>query len=140
MIGTIRWNALIGGLGAAATFISSYSNNILTTTLLRTLYSFVILFALVFVFRWVLGTVIGGSNPLRDHAGPQPEDAIRGQRIDFTTPDEPSGLSGESDSPARDNREQDESGFSPLNPPKLATRNKVDSEEMVKALRHLSED
>ncbi|MGN7383505.1 MULTISPECIES: hypothetical protein [unclassified Paenibacillus] len=140
MIGTIRWNAIIGGLGAAATFISSFSNNILTTTLLRTLYSFVILFALVFVFRWVLGTVMGGTNPERDSADSQPEDSVRGQRIDFTTPDEPSGLSGEPVPSAQDDREQDETGFSPLNPPKLATRNKVDSEEMVKALRHLSED
>lgn len=131
---------MIGGLGAVATFLASFSNNILTTTLLRSLYSFVILFALVFVFRWILGILL--AEPSSETGQPStPEEPARGQTIDLTTPDEPIAKSGDSSPSGRQSTEQEEDdGFAPLNPPKLATKDQVNSEELVKALRHLSEE
>ncbi|WP_010269504.1 hypothetical protein [Paenibacillus senegalensis] len=144
MIGSIRWNLYIGAAAAVITLLSSFSNNILTTTLLRSLYSFLFLFAIMFAFRWFIGMLIEWNSMKR--AGSAEDSAGKGQAIDFTTPaDESYSSTSDSkhvseESQAIETGRQEESGdFSPLDPPKLTTKKESSAEEMAQALRHLSE-
>lgn len=144
MMGSIRWNFIAGCVGFVSTFLSSITHNLLTTTLLRSLYSAIILFALVFVFRFILGIALAeGGRPDQpaspDSAGSS--ETRKGQHFDFTTPDiDQASLLADSATARTSLERTEEEGFKPLDPPKLATRKEPDAETMVKALRHLSED
>jgi len=142
MFGTIRINFIVAALAAILTFALSVGNNLLLTTCLRSLYSFIILFVLAFAFRWVVGFMmhLEHSNPKEVlEATSQP--AV-GQTLDLTTPEDdvetrdllkPNMNANPS---APDNGAQ----FSPLNPPKLVSKNNLDPEQLAGALRRLSED
>lgn len=141
MIGSIRWNFYLGAAAGVVTFLSSFSNNILTTSLMRSLYSFLLLFVVMFAFRWFIGMMIEWNKgnlsvPVEDNAG-------KGQSIDLITPDDessPNSSMPENGSDEDSLNEIEEPGdFSPLDPPKLITKKEASAEEMAKALRHLSE-
>ncbi|WP_409340952.1 hypothetical protein [Paenibacillus sp. MBLB4367] len=141
MIGNYRWNATVGLFGFAMTFLLSLGNNSLPTTLLRSVYSFALLFVAVFAFRWVLGTVAGFSNPAQQgfpHRVDTPGESHTGTKFDMSTPDDDAHIH----EMLKGNMHpgQDDSSFSPLKPPKLVTKSNTDSEEMAKALRHMSEE
>lgn len=131
MIGSIRWNAMFGGLGFCIVFIASISSNILVTTLLRSLYCGIILFILAYIFRWILGTI----HHWNDLSG----ESVIGTNLDLVTPDESKEMYELIRGPMGDT-DPEESSFSPLNPPKLAIKNNLDPEELSKALRYMSED
>ncbi|GIP36836.1 hypothetical protein J31TS4_01160 [Paenibacillus sp. J31TS4] len=155
MIGTWRWNAAIGGLGFLLTFAASVGNNVFLTTLTHSLYSFAVLFAAAYLFRWALGSFVPS---LGKQASPQGgvESAAPshlGRSIDLQTPDESAPHSGadtqsldEADAsfvgspqdggPPPGQREQ----FAPLTPPRLLTKQKLEPDELAKAVRHLSEE
>lgn len=144
MTGSMRWNIYIGATGAIITFLASFSSNILTTSLLRSLYSFVLLFIVMFAFRWVLGLLLEWNFSLKTEPGN--DSSGKGQTIDLITPDDDStagqgsGVEGVSTDSSSTSDEDEGSGqFSPLDPPKLATREKAPAEELAKAVRHLSE-
>jgi hypothetical protein len=129
MIGTIRWNIGLGGFGFILTFMFSFSNNVFSTAFVRSFLSGLVLFFIVFLFRWIMGTIIFPSSPT---------ETIVGKKFDFVTPDE----SIEIHQLMRTDSETvaDEPSFAPLNPPKLVSKHNMDPEEMVKAIRHMSED
>ncbi|MDB5052064.1 MAG: hypothetical protein JWM44_114 [Bacilli bacterium] len=129
MIGTIRWNIVIGGFSFIFTFMLSFANNVFSTALVRSFLSGLILFFIIFLFRWIMGTIIFPSSIIENDMG---------KKIDFVTPDE----SIEIHQLMRTDSETaaDEPSFAPLNPPKLVSKHNMDPEEMVKALRHMSED
>lgn len=127
MTGSILWNGIAGLSAAALIFLLSYGNNPLSTAVMRALYSFFIVFAVVFAVRWLLGQAASAeTDEARKHEdsfdknGSGEED--KGRSIDFTTPD--------NDLPA---------DFSPLHPPKLKTVNPLGPQELAKAVRHMSE-
>jgi energy-coupling factor transporter transmembrane protein EcfT len=128
MIGSIRWNFALGIFGFFFSFILSIINNIFTTALINGLYSGIILFIVAFIVRWFFGAVFQTA-AAENHIG---------NKFDLITPDESDEihqlLRNEND------KEIEQSDFVPLNPPKLASKSNVDPEEMVKALRHMSED
>jgi hypothetical protein len=128
MIGTIRWNLALGCFGFILNYMLSFSSNVFSTAFTRSLISGVILFLLAFLFRWFLGTIFD----------PAPAEPNVGNKFDFITPDESAEIHHliRSDIEA----EKEESVFAPLNPPKLVSKQNLDPEEMVKALRHMSED
>ncbi|MFD0698360.1 hypothetical protein ACFQZT_30230 [Paenibacillus sp. GCM10027628] len=140
MIGTIRINVIVAALAGILTFALSIGNNVLLTTCMRSFYSFLILFALTFGFRWVLGFTMG----LEHVNGQSMDDSVNaavGQNLDLTTPEDAAThelLKANLNSPLSDNAE--ESLFSPLNPPKLVTKNNLDPEQLAGALRRMSED
>ncbi|MFC5448364.1 hypothetical protein [Paenibacillus aestuarii] len=142
MFGTIRINFIVAALAAVLTFALSISNNLLLTTCLRSLYSFIILFVLSFVFRWVVGFMIHLDNANPKHVNEEPAQPAVGQTLDLTTPDEDAetrellkaNMNAVPSSPANDTQ------FSPLNPPKLVSKNNLDPEQLAGALRRLSED
>jgi len=141
MIGTIRWNFIIGLLSFAITFASSIVNNIWLTSLLRSTYSFLIVFALTFLFRWVLGTIAGLNRLNAPDSQDGTEEAGKGASFDATTPDEDAALhqllkdSLDSKAPAAD------AGFAPLNPPKLSSKlDNIEPAEMAQAVRRMTDE
>lgn len=143
MIGTIRINFIVAGLAGLLTFGLSIGNNLLLTSCLKSVYSFLILFILTFGFRWVLGLMIGVEHA----AGPAQDanltsDSSVGQTLDLTTPEEDEETRellkaslGSHHTPSSADMQ-----FSPLNPPKLVTKNNLDPEQLAGALRRMSED
>jgi hypothetical protein len=131
MIGSIRWNIALGVFGFLLTFIFSITNNVFSTSFIHSLYSGIILFLVAFGFRWFFGTVFN-ETPNQTHIGNQ---------LDLITPEE----SDEIHQLMRNDNETDpeKSDFTPLNPPKLVSKGNLDNldpEELVKAIRHMSED
>ncbi|NEW05570.1 hypothetical protein GK047_05995 [Paenibacillus sp. SYP-B3998] len=144
MIGTIRINLIVAALAGLFTFALSIANNLLLTTCLKSLYSFVILFVLTFGFRWVLGVMTGfdhreGKQSLDNY---EVNDAV-GQTLDMTTPDDEDAATREmlkANLDPNHSKHAAETQFSPLNPPKLVTKNNLDPEQLAGALRRMSED
>ncbi|NQX65786.1 hypothetical protein HQN90_06565 [Paenibacillus alba] len=143
MIGTIRINLIVATVAGIFTFALSIGNNLLLSTCLKSVYSFLILFVLSFGFRWVLGLMIGAEHAAVGTAQSLPaEDSPVGQSLDLTTPDlddetrqmMKANLGDNNVSTATDMQ------FSPLNPPKLVTKNNLDPEQLAGALRRMSED
>lgn len=138
MIGSFRWNLLAGLIGFCGTMLISLPKNVWKTALVQSAYSFLFLFIFLFAVRWVLGFMIQASNasaPAHAVPGDTKEEAFRkGQSIDLSTPDEGVYPQDPAAAPAED------SGFAPLNPPKLTTKLDANPEDLVKALRHMSEE
>lgn len=78
MIGTLRWNFAVAGVGALLTLALSWPKNSWLTALLDACQAFAVLFLLGFAVRWLLGTVFG----LKE------KPPGKGAVIDFTTPDD----------------------------------------------------
>ncbi len=138
MIGSIRWNIGLGVSGFVLTFVLSAGNNFLGLTLLRSMYSFIIVFALGFLIRWILGTVakLPSQRERMESAGPSDEEH-RGQNIDLVTPADEHSLNPK---PLHSlDPSGEEKKFSPLNPPKLAHMDRPTPEDLAKAVRHMSE-
>lgn len=138
MIGSIRWNFIVGAVSFLITFALSISNNIWLTTIIRSFYSFVILFLVVFLCRWILGSFAG----LNQHTPSQNIEAskeTRGIAVDAITPDQDEELH-QMLKHSLDPNDSFASDFSPLNPPKLSTKVNSNPEELVQALRQMSED
>jgi hypothetical protein len=134
MMGTISLNLIIGAISFVITFIVSSFTNIWMTTLIRSCYSFIILFLLVFLFRWVLGTFAGLDKTTNV------TDENKGTALDLTTPDEDAALNQMLKDSLDPNATETEPGFAPLNPPKLSSKVNMESEELAQALRHISEE
>lgn len=134
MIGTVRWNLIVGLGGFLLTFFMSMSENFIWRALLHGVYSFLILFAVVYALRWVLGTLAG----LKNVAAPnESADALAGQAVNETTPDDQEmlnqmlkdQLSAGSDDP-----------FIPLQPKKLVSVSDTAPEKLAGALRQMKEE
>ncbi len=136
MIGNWKWNFWIAFLTLLLTFIFSVTNhNGVMNSTLNSLYSFSLMFALAFGFRFMLGHfAIIQEDP--EHTG---ENMIReegiGTHINMATPE---------DSPLEsifaDPAEHVDQGFMPLSPKKLASKDKIDAEFLSDAIRNLSDD
>jgi hypothetical protein len=143
MIGTIRINVIVASLAGLFTFALSIGNNLLLSTCLKSTYSFLILFVLTFGFRWVLGVMIGAEHAAggASYANSTIESSV-GQSLDLTTPDEDEETRELMKANLGSNNSllSNEAQFSPLNPPKLVTKNNLDPEQLAGALRRMSED
>jgi energy-coupling factor transporter transmembrane protein EcfT len=140
MMGTIRINFIVGTVAFILTFALSIGSNIWVTTLLRSLYSFVIIFLIVFLCRYVLGTV-AGLNRMPATNEQQPDEQHKGTAFDAVTPDEDEVLRQMlkgSEEPKT--AEQEDVVFAPLNPPKLSTKGNLEAEQLAQALRRMSEE
>jgi hypothetical protein len=141
MIGTIRWNVTLGSLGFGLTFLSSLASNLFITTMVRSIYGFLILFIVAFLIRWLLGTVVG----LKEIGKPlQPkEDTSKGKNVDMLTPTEDQSLQ----ELLKQNMEKpmenvaEDIPFSPLKPPKLVSKIREENpEDLATAVRRLTEE
>mgnify|MGYP000247652724 FL=1 len=137
MVGTWRWNLIFSCLTLVFTFLISLSNNVPLTALTRSLYGFVIVFVITYVIRWTLGTVAGiNTYSEQDYSGNNIDET--GTTINIQTPDDLDSLNDLLKSQLINS--EAEHGFSPLQPPKLVSKEKLDSESLANSLRQLSED
>jgi hypothetical protein len=142
MIGTIRINLIVASLACIFTFALSIGNNLFLSSCIKSGYSFLILFVVTFGFRWVLGLLIGSVPSLEDSSHENSSSSV-GQNLDLFTPDEDEETREMMKSNQTNNNKDklsNEMQFSPLNPPKLVTKNNLDPEQLAGALRRMSED
>ncbi|TBL77752.1 hypothetical protein [Paenibacillus thalictri] len=141
MIGSIRWNLVLGLITFICTGLFSFSSNIWTTTLLNSVYSFVLVFALVFLVRWFLGTVIGLNKVLAEETElSQAEEAIKGTALDVVTPDEGDSINQLLKDGLGPQAKSNDDSFAPLAPPKLKSKTDLEPDDLAKALRQMSEE
>ncbi|WP_123040065.1 hypothetical protein [Cohnella candidum] len=136
MIGSWRWNAAFGGFGAALTFLISLGNNPLLTTLIRSVYAFIAFAILTFALRFVLAQLLPSSRPDRDT---QLEED-RGNVLDLVTPGEEESLGEMLKEQWSDGKDSPVSGFQPLQPKRLVSLDNPNPEEVVQAIRRLTDE
>lgn len=142
MIGSWRWNALLGIGGSLLTLLFSLDGNGPAITGLRCLYAFIVFFAVTFVFRAAVAFILRPSPAAALHrAAADDEQAATGHAIDYSTPDEGDELNEllrrQMDGSASPEPER-QPEFKPLSPPKLVSTQNREPEELAKAIRHLT--
>ncbi|MBE1446426.1 hypothetical protein [Paenibacillus sp. OAS669] len=141
MIGTVRWNLIIGLISLVITFISSISTNIWTTSLLRSVYSFAIVFIVIFLFRWILGTIAGLNQLNTDLKDGVSDEEGKGAALDLQTPEDDASIHQMLKDSLDPKASSMDSGFAPLNPPKLSSKtNSMEPGEMAQAVRRMAEE
>lgn len=138
MIGTWRLNVGFGGFGALLTFLFSLSNNPFGTTLLRSIYAFLVFAALAFAVRFVLGQLMVPAVQKHDETLIPEEE--RGAVLDITTPDEGDSLSEMMREQWADGKAEPPKGFQPLKPKRLVSLENPDPEDVVQAIRHMTDE
>lgn len=142
MYGKIKFNLLFAAVGFIITFFFSFSHNLLTTSLIRGVIAFVLWFLLAFAVRWMWGLVGMGPSSGEPPEGEQGNGEV-GNLVDLTTPDETEALNDMLKHADKQQEVASESGslaFEPLNPPRLVKTTDRSTEEIVKAVRHLTEE
>lgn len=136
MSGKWRWTVGFGVFGAALTFLFQVSRNPIGTTLLRSVYAFLAFAVLATVVRIALSVLLRPAAPpsMRLPA----ED--NGRAIDLTTPDDGGELTDLLKEQWTDGRDQPISGFQPLNPKRLVALEHPDAEDVVKAVRRMTDE
>ncbi len=137
MIGSWRLNVGFGGFGALLTFLFSLSNNPIGTTFLRCFYAFLVFAALGFVIRVVLGQLM---NPAKKAVATETSEEDRGAVLDLTTPDEGESLSELMKEQWADGKGETIKGFQPLQPKRLVSLDNPNPEEVVQAIRRLTDE
>ncbi|WP_211745923.1 hypothetical protein [Paenibacillus sp. Marseille-Q4541] len=142
MFGSVRINFTAGIIGLVVTFFLSYSSNLLSTSLLRAGLAFMVWFLLAFILRLVIGYILASPPEEGIVDSEEVVQEIRGAQVDVVASGDEDALKDilnyAQSEPSADKKNQTavESGFEPLNPPKLV-RTK-DAEELAQAVRHLS--
>lgn len=137
MIGSWRWNVGFGGFGAMLTFLFSVSNNPLGTTFIRSIYAFLTFAAIAFVLRFVLGQLM---SPATKQERPMSLEEERGAILDLMTPNEEGALSELMKEQWADGRGQPLKGFEPLQPKRLVSLDNPNPEQVVQAIRRLTDE
>lgn len=141
MIGSVRWNFTAGFIGFVGTFMAAWQSNILSTVLLRSLYSGVTLFFIAFLFRWVLGAFIRTGTSEASGNDRESELEYKGRQIDLITPGEEHDSLNERNSEESESEQNAEAqAFTPLQPPRLVTKPDIEPQELANALRRMSEE
>ncbi|GGG80616.1 hypothetical protein [Paenibacillus radicis (ex Gao et al. 2016)] len=153
MIGTWRWNLVMGLVGAALTMLFSIGKNPLDVMLLRSLYAFIAFVVLAFILRAAISIIL---QPPAMNAGSELAQAAneegKGTALDLYTPDEGDDINellkaqlgegshstAERTEKADQEQQQAAEQFRPLNPPQLLSTENKDPEQLVKAIRHLT--
>jgi hypothetical protein len=141
---TWRWVVGFAGFGAALTFFISLSNNPLATTALRTLYAFLAFGLIGSVVHVALSQLLRPAGRMAPaDAGPSDE---RGAVVDLSTPEDDGVLAdmlkeqwAESGKPAG----ADSGGaseFKPLKPQRLVSIDNPKPEEVVQAVRRMTDE
>jgi len=148
MFGNWRWNLFFGLFGASLITLLSLFYNPLMISLIRGVYAFVTFFVFAFPIRFVAGIIFSShSNELK--VEPVAEETS-GSMVNMSTPDEHNDLNDLLKAQLTNHNVKNESvtqpiesdikahAFEPLKPPQLVSSEKLQAEEMTKALRHLT--
>lgn len=150
MIGSWRWNVGFGLIGAILTVIFSVSNNMINVVLLRSLYAFLSFYVVAYAIRFVLAQII--KPPSLTLAGQITDE--KGGQLDLVTPPQTDDLNDLLKSQISEQSEQQDAEkavkaekelqkqaeFKPLDPPQFVSSKNTEPEELVKAIRHLTEE
>jgi len=135
MSGKWRWTVGFGVFGAVLAFLFQVSRNTIGTTLIRSVYAFLAFAVLATVVRIALSVL------LRPAAPPSmmlpKEDS--GRAIDLTTPDD-GELTDMLKEQWTEGKERPVSGFQPLNPQRLVSLEQPNAEDVVKAVRRMTDE
>ncbi|MFS1513175.1 hypothetical protein VQL36_12150 [Chengkuizengella sp. SCS-71B] len=129
MIGTWKWNLVFSLTGMILTFVFNVFNNLIQTSIVRSLICFLLLFTLGFVVRWGIAVI------LKNNLDQSP---VKGSYLDLTTPEEIE----EMNEAIKENvhSQKGQNTFTPMEPPKLQTNDKLDSKAVAEAVKHLSNE
>lgn len=86
VVGSWLINATLGLIGFVAVFFASYGNNLVTTSLIRGLVSFVSFFILGYLFRWML--TLASKETLKDGNREVAYDKISNEKLEKFEDDE----------------------------------------------------
>ncbi|MBU5673055.1 hypothetical protein [Paenibacillus brevis] len=139
MAGKIKIYFLLGFIGFLITYAVSAGNNMFMTSFVRGLIAFVVWFLLSYIGGWVFEF-------LKEQNAGEDDEVIsailqaqgKGDNLDLTTPDQSDELNDLLKQPVDSTSQNIE--FAPLNPPKLSKIDDKDPEELVKVVRHLTEE
>ncbi|QJD83355.1 hypothetical protein [Cohnella herbarum] len=137
MTGSWRYYVGFGAFGAVLTILFSLSNNPLGTTFLRSLYAFLVFTALAFAVGFVLRQLL---NPGKKIESMNATESDRGAVLDIVTPDEGDSLSEMMKEQWADGKGEPIKGFQPLQPTRLVSLDKPNPEEVVQAIRRLTDE
>ncbi len=143
MNGKWRINVGFGGFGAVLTWLFSFSSNPIGTTLVRGVYAFVTFTAIAYVISLLLGQLLQPSDK-SEPAIPdlQDESSVdRGSNLDLITPDEGDELAEMMRERWTDGKgEAQGASFQPLEPKRLVSLDNPNPEEVVQAIRRLTDE
>jgi len=128
--GKIWFPIILAAFGGLITFAANIGHNLLTTSLLRSVYSFVCLFVLAFPLQFVLGRIAGAGE------SPQTEpdlSSAAGRHIDLTTPEDP-------DAPLASRAKPEQASFVPLQFPNQPNSPNPDAQAVIRAIRHMKDE
>ncbi len=143
MNGKWRINVGFGGFGAVLTWLFSFSSNPIGTTLVRGVYAFVTFTAIAYVISLLLGQLLQPSDKsepvIPDLQDESSED--RGSNLDLITPDEGDELAEMMKERWTDGKgEAQSASFQPLEPKRLVSLDNPNPEEVVQAIRRLTDE
>ncbi|MCC3376213.1 hypothetical protein [Cohnella sp. REN36] len=138
MIGSWRWNVGFAFFGAVLTLLFSIGHNPIGTTLLRSLYALAAFGLLGLLVRFVWGQLLRPAQvPLLPQ--PIPEEG-RGAVLDVTTPGDDESLTDLMKRQWTGAGGEPVAGFQPLDPPKLVSIDHPEPEQVVQAVRRLTDE
>jgi uncharacterized membrane protein YciS (DUF1049 family) len=137
MLGSIRWNLVLGLAGMLLTFFFSLGNNGFVVSCIRAVYAFAAFFAAGWLLRGALQLILA-SNEAERMLRAAEEAREAGTHVDLRTPDDAAELNEmlkaqrDSASPADPAAE-----FRPLEPKRLFSIEGKNPEELAQAVRNL---
>mgnify|MGYP001218695102 CR=1 FL=1 len=132
MIGNWKWNFCIALASGMLTLVLSWPKNPALTTAIRSLAAFVIIFAAVYAVRWLWGIALR-TEDRTEH------EAAAGRNVNLATPADDKDLLQEMLANSKGS-EPGADDFVPLQPEKLVSRDKLNPEQMTRAVREMSKD
>ncbi|MGI2293067.1 hypothetical protein [Paenibacillus sp. GXUN7292] len=150
MIGSWRWNVAFGLVGAVLTIIFSLSSNLIDVVLLRSLYAFISFFVVAYAVRLIFAQIVKPPS-LTPSLHAKEED--KGAQLDLVTPPQTDDLNDllksqltdtdvqqteDEKSIKKEQEQQKQAEFKPLNPPQFVSSKNTEPEELAKAIRHLT--
>jgi len=148
MIGSMRWNLIFGIVAGLLSFMFALVNhNLLLTALIRGTISFVIMFVLTFLFRWLLALISLDGTSQTSLA--EQHDGELGASVDMMTPAEDLSwpeLGDTTEATMAPPTEQTEKSFQAFEPPRIVQKDPSsemsvpDPNTVARALRRLTED
>jgi hypothetical protein len=93
IVGSLRWNVSLGIFAMIVTWIFSWGNNLLSTSLIRALMAFVVFFTAAYVFRYFLSFLLCLNSPSESiDLDSLDKQEGKGVNVDLVTPDDDSIL------------------------------------------------
>jgi len=148
MYGSWRWNICFGLVGLVFVFLLGLANNPWSTSLVRGVYSFILFFILAYGVRYIIGSLIA-TDETKAEVNEEVKEDVAGSNIDYVTPDGDEDLNsilreqmaqGKAVKEEEPINTQDTKAaqFQPLTPKKLVSTDKMQAEDLTRAVRHLT--